>query len=201
MLSEHECPCGCSGLFADRGRPETCRGSMRTSGGPVQTSIRRSVLHLDVIGIRGMGYPCSCDPWARCFSDVLVPALCPEHASQRALPLTGRLTSTVSAADINSALFEASSVLCSHPTPHPRACPSYGCCLHGPVRCFGRTRVRSPRFRAKDVSTCMGSTTARGSSFASHCAGRMLLSGQQNGVSTSKLDPFRCSIPSPWSPL
>jgi len=104
-----------------------------------------------VIGIRGMGYPCSSDPWARCFSDMLVPALCPEHASQRALPLTGRLPSTVSATDTNSALFEASSVLCSHPTPHPRACPSYGCCLHGPVRCFGRTRVRSPRFRAKDV--------------------------------------------------
>ena len=33
------------------------------------------------------------------------------------------------------------------------------------------------------------------------CAVRMLLSGQQNGVSTSEFDPFRCSIPSPWSPL
>jgi hypothetical protein len=29
----------------------------------------------------------------------------------------------------------------------------------------------------------------------------MLLSGQQNGVSTSEFDPFRSSIPSPWSPL
>src|SRR5262245_28407687 len=46
----------------------------------------------------------------------------------------------------------------------------------------------------------MGSTTARGSSSASHCAGRMLLSRQRNGVSTSKFDPFRSSIPSPWSP-
>ena len=33
------------------------------------------------------------------------------------------------------------------------------------------------------------------------CAGRMLLSGQRYGVSTSKFDPFRSSIPSPWSPL
>ena len=31
-----------------------------------------------------------------------------------------------------------------------------------------RTRMRSPSFRTKDVSTCMGSQTARGSSFASH---------------------------------
>lgn len=31
-----------------------------------------------------------------------------------------------------------------------------------------RTRMRSPRFRAKDVSTCMGSPTARGSFSQSH---------------------------------
>jgi hypothetical protein len=36
----------------------------------------------------------------------------------------------------------------------------------------------------------MGSPTARGSSSASHCAGRMLLSDQENGVSTSEFDPF-----------
>ena len=29
----------------------------------------------------------------------------------------------------------------------------------------------------------------------------MLLSGQQNGVSTSEFDPFRSSILGPWSPL
>jgi hypothetical protein len=34
-----------------------------------------------------------------------------------------------------------------------------------------RTRMRSPRFRTKDVSTCMGSSTARGSSSASHLRG------------------------------
>jgi hypothetical protein len=57
------------------------------------------------------------------------------------------------------------------PTPHPRACPSFGCCLHGPVRRANRTRMRSPRFRTKDFSTCMGSPTARGSSSASHLRG------------------------------
>src|SRR5215471_20847866 len=34
-----------------------------------------------------------------------------------------------------------------------------------------RTRMRSPRYRTKDVSTCMGSPTARGSSSASHLRG------------------------------
>jgi len=101
----------------------------------------------------------------------------------------------------HSALFDASQVLCSRPTPHLRACPSFGCCLHGPVRRARRTQMRSPRFQRKDVSTCMGSSTARGSSSPSHFSGRMLLSGQENGVSTSEFDPFRSSIPSPWSPL
>ena len=55
----------------------------------------------------------------------------------------------------------------NRPTPHPRACPSYGCCLHGPVRRFGRTRMRSPRFRA-EASPRVGTPTARGSSSASH---------------------------------
>jgi len=71
----------------------------------------------------------------------------------------------------HSALFEASQVQCSRPTSHPRACPSFGCCLHVPVRCARRTRMRSPRFRTKDVSTCMGSSTARGSSSTSHLRG------------------------------
>jgi hypothetical protein len=61
--------------------------------------------------------------------------------------------------------------------------------------------MRSPRFRTKDVSTCVGSTTARGSSSASHCAERMLPSLQQNEIGTSEFDPFRSSIPSPWYPL
>jgi hypothetical protein len=37
-----------------------------------------------------------------------------------------------------------------------------------------RTRMRPPRFRTKDVSTCMGSPTARGSSSPSHSSARML---------------------------
>ena len=59
-----------------------------------------SCLGSNVIGLRGIGYPCSSDPWARRFSDMLVPALCPGHASQLTLPSTGRLPSTVSAADV-----------------------------------------------------------------------------------------------------
>ncbi len=39
-------------------------------------SCRRS----DVIGHRGLGGPCSSDPWARNFGDMPIPALCPGHA-------------------------------------------------------------------------------------------------------------------------
>jgi hypothetical protein len=59
-----------------------------------------SCLRSDVIGLRGIGYPCSSDPWARCFGGMLVPAQCPGHASQLTLPSTGRRPSTVSAADV-----------------------------------------------------------------------------------------------------
>jgi hypothetical protein len=59
-------------------------------------SCRRS----DAIGLRGIGYPCSSDPWARCSSDMPCPALCPGHALLLTLPSTGRLSSTISAADI-----------------------------------------------------------------------------------------------------
>jgi hypothetical protein len=53
-----------------------------------------------VIGLRGIGYPCSSEPWARRFGGMLVPAQCPGHASQLTLPSTGRRPSTVSAADV-----------------------------------------------------------------------------------------------------
>ena len=33
-----------------------------------------------VIGHRGLGGPCSSDPWARSFGDMPIPALCPGHA-------------------------------------------------------------------------------------------------------------------------
>ena len=65
----------------------------------------------------------------------------------------------------------ASRVLRPRPTPHSRACSSFGCCLHEPVRHACRTGMRPPRFQRKDVFTCMGSTTARGSSSASHLRG------------------------------
>ena len=82
-----------------RGRDEDCSSppaQIRTCGFPASGSCLRS----NVIGLRGIGYPYSSDPWARCFSDMPVPALCPGHALQLTLPLTGRRPSTVSAADV-----------------------------------------------------------------------------------------------------
>ena len=58
------------------------------------------------------------NPQARRFSDMLNPAQSPEHALLLAFPPTGRLPSTLSAADLWSVLFEASQVLHSRPTPH-----------------------------------------------------------------------------------
>ena len=49
---------------------------------------------------------------------MLIPAQSPEHASLLAFPPTGRLPSTLSAADLWSVLFEASQVLHSRPAPH-----------------------------------------------------------------------------------
>ena len=63
----------------------------------------------------------------------------------------------------------ASPVLWPHPTSHPRTCSACGL---SPSRAGPAHRVRawmrSPRFRAKNVSTCTRSPTARGSSHASH---------------------------------
>ncbi len=76
------------------------------------------------------------------------------------------------------------------------------CGLPEPARTEIRARMRSPRFRTKDVSTCMGSPTAQGPSHTRHSShGTMLPSLQRNEIGTSELDPFRSSIPSPWSPL
>ena len=82
-----------------RGRDEDCSpppAQIPACGFPAPGSCLGS----NVIGLRGIGYPCSSDPWARCFSDMPVPALCPGHALQLTLPLTGRRPSTVSAADV-----------------------------------------------------------------------------------------------------
>jgi hypothetical protein len=127
-------------------------------------------LRSDVIGVRGIGYPCSSDPWARRFSDMLVPALCPGHASQLTLPLTGRLPSTISAADVTRHCsrfhrYYAAVRLLIRVRAHRSAVAFMG------RSDLSRTQTRSPRFRRKDVSTCMGSPTARGSSSASHLRG------------------------------
>ena len=56
----------------------------------------------------GLCGPCALDTQAHRFSDMLIPALSPEHALLLAFPPTGRLPSTLSAADLWSVLFEAS---------------------------------------------------------------------------------------------
>src|SRR6202040_1772116 len=61
-----------------------------------------------------------------------------------------------------------------------------------------RTRMRLPRFRAKNFATCTRSPTARGSSHASHSPwDDVAFSLQQNEIGISELDPFRSSILGP----
>src|SRR6202035_2621227 len=69
--------------------------------------------------------------------------------------------------------------------------------LHEPDRRAHRSRMRPPSFQRKNVSTCMGSSTARGSSAASHLRGEDVAFPEPHSVGTSKFDPFRSSIPSP----
>ncbi len=76
---------------------------------------------------------------------------------------------------------------------------AYG--LPEPARTEVRARVRSPRFRTKDVSTCMGSPTARGPSHIRHPSHGMMLPSRQRNGSAPRKGQFRSSIPSPWSPL
>src|ERR1700674_4966521 len=64
-----------------------------------------------------------------------------------------------------------------------------------------RTRMRPPRFRTKNFSTCAKPSTARGSSHASHYAMGDVAFSSENWIGTSELDPFRSSILCPWSPL
>jgi hypothetical protein len=160
----------CASTRLGRGRDEDCSSppaQIRTCGFPASGSCLRS----NEIGLRGIGYPCSSDPWARRFGDMRDPALCPGHASQLTLPSTGRLPSTVSAADVTRHCSRLYRYYAAVRLLIRVACPSFGCCLHGPVRRPSRTRMRSPRFQRKDVSTCMGSPTARGSSSASQFRG------------------------------
>src|SRR3979490_2379989 len=64
-----------------------------------------------------------------------------------------------------------------------------------------RARMRLPRFRAKNFSTCTRSPTARGSSPASHSPWDEVAFSSTEEIGTSELDPFRSSILGPWSPL
>jgi hypothetical protein len=83
-------------------------------GFPAPGSCRRS----NAIKVRGFGGPCAPDPQARSVGYTPHPALSPGRALLLAFPPAGRLPSTISATDSWSALFEASQVLCSRPTPH-----------------------------------------------------------------------------------
>ena len=105
-------------LGARRGREPGYPGppaQIPACGFPAPGSCRRS----NATEVRGLGGPFTSSPQARSFSDTPYPARSPGHASPLTFPSTGRLPSTISAADLRSALFEASQVLCSRPTPHP----------------------------------------------------------------------------------
>ena len=79
----------------------------------------------------------------------------PSTASAEGAPsLFGCFIGTIPLSDFSSAFMLVVRLLPSRAGP---ACP--------------RTRMRSPRYRTKDVSTCVGSATARGSSSASHLRG------------------------------
>ena len=160
-----------------------------------------SCLGSNVIGLRGIGYPCSSDPWARCFSDMPVPALCPGHASQLTLPSTGRLPSTVSAADVTrhcSRLHRYYAavrlLICVH--AHRSAVAFMG--RSGRA---ARTRMRSPKFRRKDVTTCTWGLRLREAPRPQAiCAGRMLLSGQRTASAPRNSTRFAAQYPARGHP-
>ena len=130
-------------------------------GFPAPGSCRRS----NATKVRGLSL-CNLGPQACGFGDMPVPAQGPGHALPLAFPSTGRLPSTISAADPRSALFEASSVLRSRPTPPAFLC---GFARSGfPPRPATAGAVmggrRSPRFRRvpfqRDVVSDSGRATA-----------------------------------------
>ena len=100
------------------GRGPGCPGppaQIPACGFPAPGSCQRS----NAIEVRGFGGPCTPNPQARSFGYTPYPELSPGRALLLAFPPAGRLPSTISATDLWSALFEASQVLCSRPTPHP----------------------------------------------------------------------------------
>jgi len=130
------------------------------------------------------------------------PALCPDRGRLTAVPLgpgpSLHVLRRKSPSIVRSLLRYCGPVRLLTHVHVQRA--AYG--LPEPARTKVRARVRSPRFRTKDVSTCMGSPTAQGPSHTRPRTHEMMLpSLQRNEISTSEFDPFRSSIPSPWSPL
>ncbi len=96
----------------------------------------------------------------------------------------------------------ASSVLRLCPTSHLRSYLLLSLYFNKSTRCAHRVQMRPPRFRTKDFSTCMRSTTARGPMpYSPLTYDTILLSLQRKEISTSKFDPFRSSILSLWPPL
>ena len=77
--------------------------------------------------------------------------------------------------------------------PHPRACSSSAFAFMSRSGMPSRTRMRPPRFRTKDVSTCMGSPT--GSSSPSHSSARMLPSRLRTGSAPRNSTRFAARYP------
>ena len=100
------------------------------------------------------------------------------------LPLFDRFLGTTTSSDFSSAYMLGVRLL-----------PSRA----GPAQV--RVRVRPPRFRTKNFTTCARPSTARGSYMQASTPWKMLPSLQQYEIGTSDLDPFRSSILGPWSPL
>ena len=114
----------------------------------------------------GIGYPCSSAASVTCWFQRCVRGMRRNSPSPRpaafpppspppmSLGIIRRFTGAMQPSD--------SSPVCM---PIVRLLPSWA----GPT--CRRTQMRSPRFQRKDVSTCMGSSTARGSSSASQLRG------------------------------
>src|SRR5664279_5729740 len=85
-----------------------------TTGATLRTGLLPKVERDRGPGLGRPIHPRSAEP--RNIDDTSYPALSPGRALLLAFPPAGRLPSTISAADLWSALFEASQVLCSRPT-------------------------------------------------------------------------------------
>jgi hypothetical protein len=136
------------------------------------------------------------NPQARSFGYTPYPALRPGRAALLAFPSTDRLPSTISATDFWSALFEASSVLCSRPTPHlsPTASSPR---LPAAARTVSAVagKVRSPRFRR--VPFVRDGVSDLGRAPAPRIAAPYMLPSTLRTVSASAVYRFRGSITHP----